>query len=129
MSSFSLSFYAIQPSAVFETRGRTALRGKGFARVPDLGSFLKLREVGVSPYLSFILCLRAMSMFELSEAVRGRLIGPKSWDRIVIIFGAIFTVHGLCAWTVGAVCVMIYVLNHVVMCMRLGSAEKYGFTK
>ena len=26
-------------------------------------------------------------MFELNEAVRGRLIGPKSWDRIVIIFG------------------------------------------
>ena len=25
-------------------------------------------------------------MFELNEAVRGRLIGPKSWDRIVINF-------------------------------------------
>ena len=25
-------------------------------------------------------------MFELNEAVRGRLIGPKTWDRIVIIF-------------------------------------------
>ena len=25
-------------------------------------------------------------MFELNEVVRGRLIGPKSWDRIVIIF-------------------------------------------
>ena len=39
-------------------------------------------------------------MFELNEAVRGRLIGPKPWDRIVIIFGAIlqFTdyVRGLC---------------------------------
>ena len=43
-------------------------------------------------------------MFELNEAVRGHLIGPKSWDRIVIIFGAIFTVHGLCVWVV---CVMI----------------------
>ena len=38
-------------------------------------------------------------MFELNEAVRGRLI----WDRIVIIFGTIFTVHRLCAWTVWAV--------------------------
>ena len=65
-------------------------------------------------------------MFELNEAVRDRLIGPKSWDRIVIIFRAIFTVHGLCAWTV---CVMIYALNHVVMCVRPGSTEKYGFTK
>ena len=129
MSSFSLSFCAIRPSAIFGKRRRTALPGEGFAWVPDLGSFLKLREVGVSPYLGFILCLKAMLMFELNEAVRGRLIDPKSWDRIVIIFGAIFTVHGLCAWTVGAVCVMIYALNHVVMGMRLGSAEKYGFTK
>ena len=68
-------------------------------------------------------------MFELNETVRGRLIGPKSWDRIVIIFGAIFTVHRLCMWTVWAVCVMIYALNHVVMCMRPESVEKYGFTK
>ena len=50
--------------------------------------------------LGFILCIRTMLMFELVEAMRGRLIGPKSWDRIVIIFGAIFTVHGLCAWAV-----------------------------
>ena len=47
--------------------------------------------------LGFILCLRTMLMLELVEAVRGRLIGPNSWDRIVMIFGAIFTVHGLCA--------------------------------
>ena len=57
MSSFSLDLQAIQSSAVFGTRRRTALRGEGFAWVPDLGSFLKLREVGVSPYLSFILIL------------------------------------------------------------------------
>ena len=70
-----------------------------------------------------------MLMFELVEVVRGRLIGPKSWDRIVKIFGAIFTVHRLCTWTMWAVCVMIYALNHVVMCVRPGSAAKYGFTK
>ena len=70
-----------------------------------------------------------MLMLELVEAVRGRLIDPKPWDRIVINFGAIFTVHGLCVWTVWAVCIMIYVLNHVVMCVRPRSAEKYGFTK
>ena len=117
-SSFSLKYRTIQPSAVFVTRRKAALRREGFAWVLYLGSFLKLRKVGVSPYLGFILCLRAMLMFELNEAVRGRLIGPKSWDRIVIIFGAIFIVHGLCVWTVWAVCVMIYALNHVVMCMR-----------
>ena len=50
-SGFSLEIRMIRPSAVFGTRKRTALRGKGFTWVPDLGSFLKLREVGVSPYL------------------------------------------------------------------------------
>ena len=53
-SSFSLEIRAIRLSAVFGTRRRTALRGEGFVWVPDLGSFLKLREVGVSPYLGFI---------------------------------------------------------------------------
>ena len=56
-SSFSLKMRAIQPSAAFGTRGRNALREEGFAWVPDLWSFLKLQEVGVSPYLSFILIL------------------------------------------------------------------------
>ena len=86
MSDFSLEIRAIRPSAVFETRRKAALRGEGFAWVPDLGSLLKLREVRVSPYLGFILRLSVFTMFELNEAVRGRLIGPKSWDRIVINF-------------------------------------------
>ena len=37
--------------------------------------------------LGFILCLRPMLMFQLVEVVRGRLIGPKTWDRIVWIYG------------------------------------------
>ena len=57
-SSFSLEIRVIRLSAVFGTRRRTALRGEGFAWVPDLGSFLKLREVGVSPYLGFILSFK-----------------------------------------------------------------------
>ena len=57
-SGFSLKIRIIRPSAVFGTRRRTALRGEGFAWVPDLGSFLKLREVGVSPYLRFILSFK-----------------------------------------------------------------------
>ena len=80
----------IRPSAVFEAIRKAALRGEGFAWVPDLGSFLKLQEVGVSPYLSFILILSTLRMFELNETVRGRLIGPKTWDRIVRIFFGIF---------------------------------------
>ena len=71
---------------VFGTRRRTALRGEGFAWVPDLESFFKLLEVGFSPYLSFILILNVLLMFQLNEAVRGRLIGPKTWDRIDKIF-------------------------------------------
>ena len=87
MSFFSLDFYAIQPSVVFGSRRKVALCGEGFVWVPDLGSFLKLLEVGVSPYLGFILCLKTMLMLELVDAVRGRLIGLKTWDRIVWIYG------------------------------------------
>ena len=48
---------------------RQTLRGRGFS------------------LLGFILCLRTMLMLGLVEAVRGRLIGPKTWDRIVWIYG------------------------------------------
>ena len=80
-SSFSLKIRAIRSLAIFRTRRRTALRGEGFAWVQDLGSFLKLLEVEVSPYLSFIPILSVLRIFELNEAVRGRLIGSKSWNR------------------------------------------------
>ena len=70
-SSFSLEIRTIRPSTVFGTRRKAALRGEGFAWVPDLGSFLKLREVGVSLYLGFTLRLSVFTMFELNEAVRG----------------------------------------------------------
>ena len=56
---------------------------ESFVWVPDLRSLDKLLEVGVSPYFSFIPILSTFSMFELNEVVRGRLIGPKAWDRIV----------------------------------------------
>ena len=59
---------------------------ESFAWVLDLRSLDKLLEVGVSPYLGFIPSLSTLSIFELNEAVRGRLIGPKSWDKIVINF-------------------------------------------
>ena len=48
-----------------------------------IGSFFKLLEVGFSPYLGFTPILNVLLMFRLNEAVRGRLIGPKTWDRIV----------------------------------------------
>ena len=86
VSDFSLDLRQIRPSAVFGTRRKAALRGEGFAWVLNLGSFLKLRDVGVSPYLSFIPIFSTFRMFESIEAVRGRLIGPKPWDRINIKF-------------------------------------------
>ena len=79
---FSLEIHVIQPFAVYGARRRTALREESFAWVPDLGSFLKLLEVWVSLYLSFIPILNVLQMFESNEAVRGRLIGPKTWDLI-----------------------------------------------
>ena len=36
--------------------------------------------------LGFYSLFKYLLMFELNETVRGRLIGLKSWDRIVIIF-------------------------------------------
>ena len=85
-SDFSLEIRTIRPSAVFGKRRRTALRREGFAWVPDLGSFLKLREVGVSPYLGFYALFKCFTMLRLIEALNGRLIGPKAWDRIDLIY-------------------------------------------
>ena len=62
-SSFSLEIRTIRPSAVFETRRRTVLRGEGFAWVPDLRSLDKLLEVGDSPYLGFTLYLSVFQCF------------------------------------------------------------------
>ena len=85
---FSLNFRQIRPSEFFGARRKVVLRGEDNAWTPVLRSFDKLREVGVSSYLSFTLCLSVFMMFELIEAVSGRLIGPKSWNRIVVIFEA-----------------------------------------
>ena len=80
---FSLDYRAIRPSAVFGMRRKAALRGETYSWASDLRSFDKLRKVGVSSYLGFIIYLSTLLMFELNKAVRGRLICPKSWDRIV----------------------------------------------
>ena len=65
MSTFSLKYWAIRPSAVFRISRKVALRGAGYAWTPDLRSLDKLLEVGVSPYLGFIPCLSTLSMFRL----------------------------------------------------------------
>ena len=80
---FSLESSEIRPSTVVGTRRKAALRGETYAWTPDLRSFDKLREVGDLSYLGFILRLSTLLMFELNETLRGRLIGPKPWNRRV----------------------------------------------
>ena len=121
--------YAIQPSAVFGTRGRTALRREGFAWVPDFGSFFKLLEVGVSPYWSFIPILNVLSMFESNEAARGRLIGPKPWDRIDIKFETKNWSSRVWVQAVWVDFVLICALNVCLVCIGPGMAVGCGFTK
>ena len=105
------------------------LLSEGFAWVPDLRSFNKLHEVGVSPYLRFTLLLSTLRMFELNGAVRGRLIGLKSLDRIVIIFGTKMEQPVTVPWLIGLVNYEIFVLNHVFFWMRPRMAVKCRFTK
>ena len=81
MSNFSLKYRAIRPSKSFGLRRKAILHGDDNAWAPVLRSFDKLREVGVSSYLSFTLYLSVFMMLELIEAVSGRLIGSKSWNR------------------------------------------------
>ena len=108
----SLEYQQIRPSAVFGTRRKAALRGEGFAWVPDLRSLDKLLKVGVSPYLGFTLYLSVFQCFGWYEALNGRLIGPKTGDRIDTIFfwsqGAAHTVLGA-VWLVNH---EIYEINH-----------------
>ena len=53
VSNFSLDFPAIGLSVSDEPRGKVALRCKGYAWVPVLWSFEKLREVRVFSYLVY----------------------------------------------------------------------------
>ena len=67
-------------------------------------------------------------MFESNEAVRGRLISHKPWDRIDIIFG---TPNGAAVTAMADLGCQIlkFVLNHVLVWMRPGMAVKCEFTK
>ena len=51
-------------SKFFGARRKPALRGETYAWAPVLGVFDKLREVGVSPYLSFTLYLSVFQCFD-----------------------------------------------------------------
>ena len=129
---FSLEIHKIQPSAVFGVRRKHVLRGAGYAWTPDLWSFLKLQEVGFSPYLSFTLILSVFRCFGWFKAVRGRLIGPKTWDRIVGIFLG-FSVLAVTAQKFrglfGCFNSKIFALNHGLIWIGPGMAVDCGFTR
>ena len=55
VSDFYLRYRAIGPLDFFGPRSKAILRSEGFAWVPVLRSFDKLREVGVLSYLSYTL--------------------------------------------------------------------------
>ena len=76
----------ILPSDFFEPKSKAALRDESFAWTPVSRVFDKLHEVWVLSYLFYTL-FKCFVMFELIEAVRGHLIGFKSWNRSVEIFG------------------------------------------
>ena len=59
------------------------------------------------------------------EALRGRLIDPKTWDRIVRIFGA----HLDSPLTVWADCVGNYSINCVLVSRRPEMGMELGFSK
>ena len=75
---FSLGLHTIRPLADFGVRRENDLRGTGYAWTPVLVSFFKLLEVGFLPTWVLFLLLSVLRMFRLFEAVRGRLIGPKT---------------------------------------------------
>ena len=76
-TSFSLKYPAIRP---FGTRRKVVLCEAGFVWIPDLRSFDKLREVGVSPYLGFTLYLSVFHCFGWFDALkpfdRSQNLGP-----------------------------------------------------
>ena len=95
-------------------------------------SFFKLLEVGFSPYLSFYSHLNVLLMFRLNEAVRGRLIGPKTWDRIDRIFESKMEQPVTAPWPfrgcLGVVC-LTCALNGCLVCIEPEMAVDCGFTK
>ena len=60
--------------------------------------------------------------------MRGRLIGLKTWDQTVSIYGTQITVRD-CSRTVWVANGVIHAMDCTVICMRPEMAKIYGFTK
>ena len=126
---FSLRSRAIGPLDFDRARRENVLRGAGYAWTPNLWSFLKLQEVVFSPYLGFIPILNVLLMFRLNEVVRGRWIGPKTWDRIIgNIFFAMEQPVTVGMGCLGVGCVDC-VLNGCLVYIGPGMAVDCGFTR
>ena len=65
-------------------------------------------------------------MFESIKAVRGRLIGPKTWDRIVRIFFRNFLLY-VTVQTAWGVKWYNYMINHSLIEIEPGMAVKCEF--
>ena len=83
---FSLKIRRIRPSAGFGARRRNVLRGAGYAWTPDLRVLTNSLRYDFLPTCVLFPFLRVFRCFGWFEAVRGRLIGPKTWDRTCGIF-------------------------------------------
>ena len=68
-------------------------------------------------------------MFWFNEAVRGRLIGPKTLDRIDIFFWNQNGASRDCSTTDLGSKLCLYVLNGCLVCIGPGMAVDCGFTK
>ena len=94
--------------------------------------FLQTPRGRISPYLCFILILSVFPCFGWFEAVMGRLIGSKTWDRIVEIFLG-FSVLAVTAQKFrglfGRFNSKIIALNHGFIWIGPGMAVDSGFTR
>ena len=96
---------------------------------PGFVEFPQTPRGRISPYLSFIPILSVLRMFRLFEAVRGRLICPKTWDRIDKIFERKMEQPVAAPRLILGVKSCICVLMCVLIEFGPGMAVNFGFTK
>ena len=79
-STFSLEFPTIEPSVANEARSKVTSHSKGYAWVPVLGSFDKLRKVGVFSYLFYSLAKGHFNGWGFVKAWMAVVLVPKDLD-------------------------------------------------
>ena len=89
-SSFSLRSREIGPLDFNGARRENVLRGAGYAWTSSLRVFDNSKRYDFLPTCVLFKFLRVFPCFDWFEAVRGHLIGPKTWNRIVRISWGFF---------------------------------------